>query len=446
MRILVVDDEKIKRVTLADDLTTQGHDVVTAGDGAEALETLGRESFDVVVTDLKMPNLDGIELLKQIKAGPLAAMEVIMMTAYGSIPVAVDAVKLGAFDFLTKPFRNEDVFPLLARIERNRQSVAESAEPGAEAGAAEIETEIIGKSAGMDQVRRMIAICIRSDANVLLVGETGVGKDLISMVIHRCSHRHGFPYIKVGCTLFPPQLIESELYGHEKGSFTGAEQQRRGRFDLAEGGTLYLDDVDDIRLEQQAKLLRAIEEKVFERVGGTTLIKADVRIVASTKRNLLDKIGEGTFREDLFYRLDVLRINIPPLRDRREDIPELAEHLLRRIARDGSHELDPDALDSLQRHNWPGNVRELYHTLERAFLIGSGHITANLIDTTAAPTRTTAGRALPTNDFQTAIQQTEHDLLANALKASGGNKTAAAAALGMKPSTFRDKLSKHGLG
>jgi len=334
----------------------------------------------------------------------------------------------------------------LARIERSRKPVEKSAEPSGEAGAADIEKKIIGKSAAMEQVRRMIAICTRSDANVLLFGETGVGKDLISMVIHRCSHRYSFPYIKVGCTLFPPQLIESELYGHEKGSFTGAEQQRRGRFDLAEGGTLYLDDVDDIRLEQQAKLLRAIEEKVFERVGGTNLIKADVRIVTSTKRNLLRQIGEGTFREDLFYRLDVLRINIPPLRDRREDTPELAEHLLQRIAKDRSHELDSDALDLLQQHDWPGNVRELYHTLERAFLVGSGRITADLIDTSAGPAFTGAGRPLPTNDFQAAIQQTEHDLLNNALKATGGNKTAAAAALGMKPSTFRDKLSKYGLG
>ena len=239
------------------------------------------------------------------------------MTAYGSIPVAVEAVKLGAFDFLTKPFRNEDLFPLLARIERQRQAaVAAEPEPSGD-----VEAAVVGASAGMERVKRMIEICARTDANVLLYGETGVGKDLLATVIHRNSHRRGFPYVKVGCTLLAPQLIESELYGHEKGSFTGAEQQRKGRFDLAEGGTLYLDDVDDIPLEQQAKLLRAIEEKLFERVGGTATIKADVRIIASTKRNLLEKIAEGTFREDLYYRLDVLRINIPPLRERTGDVP-----------------------------------------------------------------------------------------------------------------------------
>ena len=332
MRILVVDDEKIKRITLADDIAAQGHEVVTAADGQEAIERLAAGRFDVVVTDLKMPKLDGIELLKQIKQGPAADMEVIMMTAYGSIPVAVEAVKLGAFDFLTKPFRNEDILPLLARIERQRQAAGVQAIQLELFSSADVEATVVGRSAAMDRVKRMIEVCVKTDANVLLYGETGVGKDLIAATIHRNSHRRDFPYVKVGCTLFPPQLIESELYGHERGSFTGAEQQRKGRFDLAEGGTLYLDDVDDIPLEQQPKLLRAIEEKVFERVGGTAPIKADVRIIASTKRNLLEKIGEGSFREDLYYRLDVLRINIPPLRERLEDVPLLAEHLLKRIA------------------------------------------------------------------------------------------------------------------
>jgi len=294
----------------------------------------------------------------------------------------------------------------------------------------------------------MVEICAKSDANVLLCGETGVGKDLISTVIHRTSHRNKFPYVKVGCTLFPPQLIESELYGHERGSFTGADQRRKGRFDLAEGGTLYLDDVDDIPLEHQAKLLRAIEEKVYERVGGTTPIKADVRIVASTKRSLLEKIREGTFREDLYYRLDVLRINIPPLRERREDVPLLAEYLLEQVAKGRKYRITPEAIERLSAHDWPGNVRELTHALERAFLVGSGEITADLL---SAETGGLAGSsangptAIP-GDFHATMDQTERTLLENALRDSGGNKTAAAAALGMKPSTFRDRLAKHGLG
>jgi DNA-binding NtrC family response regulator len=442
MRILVVDDEKIKRVTLADDLAGQGHEVVMAADGQQALEQLDRSSFDVVVTDLKMPHLDGIELLKRIKQGPLAGLDVIMMTAYGSIPVAVEAVKLGAYDFLTKPFRNEDLFPLLARIERRRQTANAVAAESRPLGAS-LEHAIIGVSPAIGRVRRMIEICGRTDANVLLFGETGVGKDLMANLIHRTSHRHGFPFVKVGCTLFPPPLIASELYGHEKGSFTGAEQQRKGRFDLAEGGTLYLDDVDDIPLEQQSKLLRAIEEKVFERVGGTAAIKADVRIIASTKKNLLEKISQGSFREDLYYRLDVLRILVPPLRERREDIPLLVEHLLKRAARGEPCTIDPAAVEALARHDWPGNVRELLHTLERAFLVGGGRISAELL---AAEMQTHSGKPLPAGDFQAAIEQTERELLAAALQAAGGNKTAAAVSLGMKPSTFRDKVAKHGLG
>lgn len=439
MKILIVDDEKIKRITLADDLTSQGHEVLAVGDGEEALGVLADARFDVVVTDLKMPNVDGLELLRRIKQGAWADTVVIMMTAYGSIPVAVDAVKSGAFDFITKPFRNEELFPLLARIAR--QKALE--EKASDKGALDLDREVVGQAATMVRVKRMIEICARTDANVLLLGETGVGKDLIASAIHRLSHRANAPLVKVGCTLFPPQLIESELYGHVKGSFTGADQQRQGRFDLAEGGSLYLDDVDDIPMSQQSKLLRAIEEKVFERVGGTTLIKANVRIIASTKQNLLERIAAGTFRQDLYYRLDVLRITVPPLRERREDIPLLAEHLLDRIAAGRPCRLPPDALAQLKRHDWPGNVRELTHTLERAYLLGGGQITGELL---AAEIRQADRSPERPTGFHQVMDQAERDLLENALRGAGGNKTAAAAALGMKTSTFRDKLAKHGLG
>jgi len=444
MRILVADDEKMKRITLAQDLVAQGHEVATAADGAEALQQILSGRFDVVVTDLKMPRVDGIELLKRIKQDPRADTEVIIMTAYGSIPLAVEAGKLGAYDFLTKPFRNEDILPILAQIQAARRDAAPPQPVTLETTLGNIDQTVIGQSAAMRGVRRMIEICTRSDANVLLYGETGTGKDLIASAIHRNSQRRTSPFVKVGCTLFPSQLIESELYGHERGSFTGAEQRRAGRFELAEGGTLYLDDVDDIPAEHQAKLLRAIEEKVFERVGGTTPIRANVRIVASTKRNLLEKVADGTFRQDLYYRLDVLRVNIPPLRDRREDIPLLAEHLLKRISQDQPGRLEASAVEVLQRHDWPGNIRELLHVLQRAYLVGSGTIGGQLliaeIDGLAQKQRIAQG------PFQTTIERTERELLEGALAAAGGNKNAAAAALGMKPSTFRDKLAKHGLG
>ncbi len=453
MRILIVDDEKIKRVTLRDDLSGQGHEVVTAANGSEAWDLLERELFDLVITDMKMPELDGMDLLKRIKASPHTDVAVIMMTAYGSIPVAVEAMKLGAFDFVTKPFRNEDIFPLVQRIERERM------EPGAELAngdvdeADNLDAEIIGSSEAMERVKRMIRISARTDANVLLCGETGAGKDLLAGAIHRHSHRNKFPFVKVGCTLFPSTLFESELYGHEVGSFTGADRGRKGRFELSENGTIYLDDVDDIPLEHQAKLLRVIEEKVFERVGGATPIQADVRIVASTKLNLLDKIADGSFRQDLYYRLDVLRIRVPPLRERREDIPALATHLLTRIANGQPHSIDADAVAVLAQHLWPGNVRELYNTLERALLIGGSHITADLLraEIGGLPSFGSQARAgiqtesPPSGGFKAAMQYAEKQLLVSALEACGGNKTAAATSLGMKHSTFRDKLNKHGL-
>lgn len=450
MRVLIVDDEKIKRVTLADDLAGQGYEVDTAADGEEALEKLRQRHFDVVVADVKMPRVDGLELLRYIKQGEQApATDVIMMTAYGSIQLAVESMRLGAYDFITKPFRNEDLFPVLARLQKERGRQSEK-KPDTATGADDIEHSVVGRSPLMGRVKKMIEICTRTDANVLLCGETGVGKDLIAQVIHRNSHRGQQPFVKVGCTLFPAHLIESELYGHEKGAFTGADQRRPGRFEIAQGGTLYLDDVDDIPLEQQAKLLRVIEEKVFERVGGTTPIHADVRIIASTKQNLLEKVTQGTFRQDLYYRLDVLRINIPPLCERMEDIPLLVEHFMKKIAGDKPYSIDPAAIEVLQSHSWPGNIRELYHTLERAYLIGNGVISANLLRSEIAelPFKADANGWEPggVSSFQDAINRAERELLERALREAGGNKTAAAAALGMKPSTFRDKLTKHGLG
>jgi DNA-binding NtrC family response regulator len=372
------------------------------------------------------------------------------MSANGSIPAAVEAVKLGAIDFVCKPLQDDEIRPLIARIEQQKRKDDRRPLDDAARIKAATDREVIGDSQPMQRVKRMIKISARTDANVLLYGETGVGKDLVASVIHRNSHRSKSPYVKVGCTLFPSTLIENELYGHEEGSYTGADRSRPGRFELAETGTIYLDDVDDISIEHQAKLLRAIEEKVYERVGGTRPIKADVRIVASTKRNLLEKIAEGTFRQDLYYRLDVLRIRIPPLRDRRRDIPALAQHLLGRIAKDEACEIVPQALALLTQYDWPGNVRELYHTLERAYLVGGGRITPELLATEmggpadgVAASNHAAG-FLP-GGFRATMEHAEKQLLLSALEASGGNKTAAANALGMKPSTFRDKLAKYRL-
>jgi len=442
MKILVVDDEEIKRVSLVDDLTAESHDAIPAANGEEALALLDRERFDVVLTDLRMPGIDGMGLLRRIKNNDGPHPVVILMTAYGSIPIAVEAMKMGAFDFVTKPFRNRMILPILSRVE----DMISATFPGGTAqddGRNMTEQRIVGSTAVMQAVRKMILLCARTDATVLLTGETGVGKDLVAGTIHDLSSRRSRPFVKVNCALFPQHLIESELYGYEKGSFTGADQLKTGKVDIAQGGTLYLDDVDDIPPKLQIKLLSLIEEKFFERVGGAQHIEADVRIIASTKQDLLSKTSDGTFRSDLYYRLNVLRIDLPPVRERLDDLPALAEHLLRRGEGGSETALDSDVLELLGSHTWPGNVRELAHTLGRASLLGDGTVTAAALSADLVPRREiTADRG---GEFHDTILRTERELLARALRDSGGNRSAAARTLGMKLSTFRDKLTKHGL-
>lgn len=450
MRILVVDSDRLNRESLATDLGNEGHSTSIASDARQALDHLQKEVFDVVITELRLPKADGIELLRRIKNGPSTETDVVLMSANGSIPTAVEAVKLGAVDFICKPLQDEEIGRLFAKIEQQRQKNKHRPLDDAARVKLAMDREVIGDSQPMERVKRMIKIAARTDANVLLYGETGVGKDLVASVIHRQSHRCNFPFVKVGCALLPSTLIENELYGHEEGSYTGADRSRPGRFELAEKGTIYLDDVDDIPVEHQAKLLRAIEEKVYERVGSARPIKANVRIVASTKRNLLEKIADGTFRQDLYYRLDVLRILIPALRDRRQDIPALAQHLLGRIAKDEQCTIVPEALGLLTRYDWPGNVRELHHTLERACLVGGGQVTPELLATEmggpadGVATSDQAGGSVA-GGFRAMMEHAEKQLLISALDASGGNKTAAASTLDMKPSTFRDKLAKYRL-
>ena len=437
MRVLVVDDEEMKRRSLVEDLTAWGHEVTPCPDGQQALARLERALFDVVIADLKMPGLNGMELLKKIKALPSAGCEFVMITAFGSIPVAVDAMKMGAFDFLTKPFPNERLLPILDRIERLRDQARER--DGGRRGAADAEGVLVGSSPAMRQIQEMVEICARTDSNVLLCGQTGTGKDLVASVIHKKSHRHASPFVKVSCAVFPHELFASELYGHEKGAFTGADRMRPGRFDLAAGGTLYLDDVDDIPYAEQVKLLRVIEDRVYERVGGTASIQAQVRIIASSKKDLLEEAAAGRFREDLYYRLNVVRIDLPPLRARVEDIPELASHILRRLSGSEKTTVDPEVVGILSSYHWPGNIRELRNTLEWAHLTGGGTITADRL------VQQIGHRDVKTNGqpgFRQRVERFEGELLLGALKATGGNKTAAARLLGMKPSTFRDKLER----
>ncbi len=442
MRVLVVEDEEMKRISLEEDLKGRGYDVVSCPDGEAALERLRESPFQVIVADLKMPGISGLDLLKEVKGGLQPRAEVILITAYGSIPLAVEAMRHGAYDFLTKPFNNERLFPILERIEKQ---ICREENKGKEdiCGKGEGVTDLlVGSSLAMQRVRELVEICAASEANVLICGETGVGKDLAASVIHKLGSRRANPFVKVSCAVFPRELVSSELYGHEKGAFTGADGPKRGRFELAKGGTIYLDDVDDIPLEEQVKLLRVIEEGVFERVGGTAPIKADVRIIASTKEDLRLKIAEGSFREDLYYRLNVMRIDIPPLRERKEDISLLVRHFLEEIAGTWKVEMDPEVPEILHSHDWPGNVRELRNALRRAYLVGRGAVRAEgLLEEEFL----TPGKGGGEGGLRETLSRVEMDLLQDALRKTGGNKTAAARLLGMKPSTFRDKLKRYGL-
>jgi two-component system response regulator HydG len=444
VKILVVDDEEIKRVSLVDDLTNVGFITTSASHGQEAIDLLAHESFDVVITDLRMSNIDGMELLKLIKNCDKGAQtEVIMMTAYGSIPLAVEAMKFGAYNFITKPFHNKELIPMLNKIRTKKQRPPEVLKMEEADDLSRLDQAIVGNSPAMCEVRRLVQICARNDATILLTGETGTGKDLVAKTIHDLSDRRSAAFVKVDCATFPDHLIESALFGHTKGSFTGADHQKDGKFDLAEGGTIYLDDVDDIPLDHQIKLLRVIEEKIIERVGTASPIPVNVRIIASTKKRLLVEVQNQTFRSDLYYRLNVLRINLPALHTHLDDLPLLADHLLKRIAQGNSYNFHREAVECLLCHSWPGNVRELAHALERAFLLGNGNITRDLLMSEMETThegREAGGR------FNVVVNQTEQKLLHQALEDANGNKSAAARALGMKLSTFRDRLKKHSLG
>jgi DNA-binding NtrC family response regulator len=441
MKVLVVEDDESKRLTLLADLSQAGHSVQTVGSAQAALEILEREEMDAVITDLKLPGMDGIELLRSIKEEISPSTEVILMTAYGTIPLAVEAIRKGALDFVTKPFDNRQLLPILARIERKMARKDPAGEAQLAREFLEIEKTFLGKSPSVRHLKHLLRICAESDANVLLCGETGTGKDLAASLIHKLSARHSYPFVKVNCAMFPDTLIESELFGHERGAFTGADHRKTGRLELAQHGTIYLDDADDIPLKEQVKLLRVIEERTFERVGSTAQIHCDVRFIASTKVDLAQKIAQETFREDLYYRLKVLELHFPPLREHPEDIPLLAAHMVQRFAPDSFIDLSRDILNLLESHHWPGNVRELSHMLEQAYLIGRGKISSEHFKFPAF----SSGPKPPAGSLKSAVEQTERELLVRALERYAGNKTKAARDLSMKPSTFRDKLRKYGL-
>ncbi|MCH7733267.1 MAG: sigma-54-dependent Fis family transcriptional regulator [Candidatus Marinimicrobia bacterium] len=446
MRILVVDDEKLFRVSLCDDLDEAGFETYGLGSAEEVMEELKKNVYDVVLTDLRLPRMDGIALLKKIKKSSPDII-VIVMTAYATVQTAVEAIKQGAYDYITKPFTSEELFLTLKRLAKYQSILKENINLKKQLESQYEYKNLIGKSKVMRDIFHLIKIVSSSDSSILISGGTGTGKEMIADAIHFNGARKKGPYIKVSCATISKDILESELFGHVKGAFTGAIREKKGRFELADKGTILLDDVDDIPIELQVKLLRVLEEHSFEKVGGTKKIKVDIRVIAATKVDLQKMVNEGKFRADLFYRLNVVPIYVPPLRERREDIHILIEHFIKIYSRDKPLRFAPSVIKRLIDYSWPGNVRELRNIIERLALISEGEvITENLLPDELLGSPQPLVNSLSENEpLNEILEKTEIIILKNALSKTNGNQSQTAKLLEIPLSTLRSKLQKYGL-
>jgi DNA-binding NtrC family response regulator len=447
--ILLVDDEPIEASVLGEILRDKGFDVTIRTDPLKALELAQRESFELVISDLKMPSMDGVELLQKLRVID-PELTVIIMTAHATVSTAVTAMKEGAFDYITKPFSKDELLISVNRAIKNLQILRENAYLKGKLGFGPDPTRIIGNSPKMRQVYDLAVKLAEDDkATILIQGETGTGKDLLARAIHQMSPRKNEPFIIINCAAIPETLMESELFGHEKGAFTGAVHAKPGRFELADRGTLFLDEVTEMNAGMQGKLLRVLQTREFERVGGTRTQRVNVRVIAATNRNLGAEVRAGRFREDLFYRLNVVPIFLPPLRDRKEDIPQLVEYFLRRLSAEGkrSTRISPDAVDALQKYDYPGNVRELENIIERAIILSDGKwITPR--ELYWLPLADSASPAIA-SDLKGVGSQAREDaeraLLLDTLRTTAWNRLKAAKALGVDYKTLRRKIRQYRL-
>jgi DNA-binding NtrC family response regulator len=449
-RILLVDDEPLIRLTVGDALKDAGFQVTLAADGAEAVNLLDRNVYDLLITDIRLPKVDGLSLFNRVRdASP--ETDVILITAYGAIADAVEALKTGARDYLTKPFDTDEILVRVARMAEERALRTELKEARAALATAGKPSKIVGQSPPMQRLFDRIDAFASHDATVLIIGESGTGKELVARSLHDKSGRRDGPFVAVNCAAFPETLLDAELFGHERGAFTGATKRREGRFQAAHGGTIFLDEVAEIPLPAQAKLLRVLQEKTIERLGSNRSLEVDVRILSATHRDLRDRIATGRFREDLFYRLNVLEINVPPLRERYGDLTLLLEHFLRRLAagRDMPY-VAPRALRALAAYPFPGNVRELEHALHQAFVLSRGspieleHLPASIAATAQKDGFFSAIGAddelLPLVD---ALRDFERQHILRALRMVAGRRSQAAALLGISRKTLWEKVRGH---
>jgi DNA-binding NtrC family response regulator len=467
LKVLIVDDEpKMCRalvralgVDSVADSVGSPLSVETVGNAEEAEVLLEKKPFDVVLTDLRLPGRDGLSLVRHVRE-KYPETEVILMTAYASVETAVGALRSGAYDYVIKPFNTEEIVHLLARIRERRSLLDENLRLRAEIDDTRAKERLVGEAPSFLRALRMASRVAATDSTVFLRGESGTGKDLFAAEIHRLSPRAKGPFIRATCAAIQEGLLESDLFGHERGSFTGATEARKGKFELADGGTIFLDEVGDMTLSTQVKLLRVIQEREFERVGSSVTRSADVRVIAATNRDLEEAIEQGQFREDLYYRLNVVRVDLPPLRERKEDMLPLVRHFVEKVCRRakiGTKKVSREVMEILSAHNWPGNVRELENAIEHASVMSEGEVlhpadlpgqllkdvpmdTAGLreADSTAGAFQTLAGSDL-------SLDEIEKRLLLRVLDETGGNRTQAAKRLGITRRTLGYRLEKHGI-
>ena len=446
VRVLVVDDEANQREALGGFLLKRGYDTVLAADGDTALRIIHDSVVDVMLTDVRMPGMDGAELLAKAKAAnPL--LEVIVITAFGAIADAVEAMRHGAAGYMTKPIDLDDLELQVQRAVERRNLVSEVRELRRQVAAPHTFAGIVAESPGMTEALDLASRAAATDATVLIRGESGTGKELVARAVHHASARRDGPFVAVNCAAFAATLLESELFGHEKGAFTGADRQRAGRFEMAGGGTLFLDEIGDLPQPLQVKLLRVLQERTFERVGGDRTLAADARIVAATHRDLEQMVADGSFRQDLYYRLDVVNIRLPALRERRADIPALIEHFRHKAASQygkSVNAISREAMDLLVKHDYPGNVRELENLVTRMIVLARGPV-ATLVDLPGG-TGDQDKRRLDDfrGDLPRFVEEIEMRVVREALDAAEGNQSQAARAVGLSERNLRYKLQKWG--
>lgn len=451
--ILVVEDKESMAEMLRETLESEGYTVIAVMDGAEGIKHLKEDRIDLVLTDLKLPKKDGLEVLKASKEEN-KLIPVIVMTAYGSIEIAVDAIKRGAFDFITKPFDTDHLLVLIKRALENQRLLTENILLKEEFASRLGFPRIIGKSEKITAVAHMVQRVAPTKSTVLLLGESGTGKELFARAIHNLSKRQKYPFVPINCAAIPRDLLESELFGHEKGSYTGADAKKLGKFELADKGTIFLDEVGDMDLAIQSKLLRAIEDGEIERIGASKTIKVDVRIVAASNKNLEKEVEEKKFREDLFYRLNVFPITIPPLKERREDVSLLVEYFLQKYCleiKTSEKSVSKEALDMLMNYHWKGNVRELENAIERAVILCDGDIITPehfILDRQA--TSASAKSIQPIDGplelvAKEALRVAESKRIKDVLRETKGNKTKAAEILKVSYKTLLTKIKEYGI-